>query len=83
MTIKRGCSEFEAAVGPSDQYEFTPEMAEIEAHLRTKFRERNYVDQLNVALAYWIDLAFRMGDNTYLDFTGGKPLRPKTLTYDP
>jgi hypothetical protein len=83
MTIKRGCSEYEAALGPSDQFEFKPEMAELEAYLRARFRNPNYVDQLNVALAYWIDLAFRMGDDTYLDFTDGKRLRPKTVTYAP
>lgn len=83
MTIKRGCSEYEAAVGPSDRYEFTPEMAELEAYLKSRFRDRPALDPINVALAFWIDFAFRMGDDTYLDFTGGKRLRPKTLTYDP
>ncbi len=83
MTIKRGCSEYETALGPSDQFEFKPEMAELEAYLRSRFRNPNYVDQLNVALAYWIDLAFRIGDDTYLDFTDGKRLRPKTVTYAP
>ncbi len=83
MTIKRGCSEYEAAVGPSDHYEFTPEMEKLEAYLRARYRERNGVDRLDIALAYWIDIAFRMGDDTYLDFTGGKRLRPKMVTYDP
>ncbi len=40
MRIKRGCSEYEAALGPSDRYEFTSEMAEIESYLKSKFRER-------------------------------------------
>lgn len=83
MTIKRGCSNYEAAVGPSDRYEFTPEMAELEAYLKSKFRRRERPDQLNVALALWIDFAFRIGDDTYLDFTGGKRLRRKTVSYDP
>jgi hypothetical protein len=83
LTIKRGCSEYEAAVGPSDRYEFTPEMAELEAYLKARFRARSYAGQSNVALAFWIDFAFRIGDDTYLDFTGGKRLRPKTVTYDP
>lgn len=82
MTIKRGCSEYEAAVGPSDRYEFTPEMAELEAYLKSKFRSRKS-DRGNVAMAGWIDAAFRMGDDTYLDFTGGKRLRAKTVTYEP
>ena len=83
MTIKRGCSEYEEAVGPSDRYEFTPEMAELEAYLKSRFRERGHPEKLNAPLAQWIDIAFRMGDDTYLDFTGGKRLRPKTVTYEP
>lgn len=83
MTIKRGCSEYEAAVGPSDRYEFTPEMAELEAHLKSRFRERKAEHHASMVVAHWIETAFRMGDDTYLDFTGGKRLREKTLTYDP
>ncbi|MEJ2377815.1 MAG: hypothetical protein P8Y71_21295 [Pseudolabrys sp.] len=83
MTIKRGCSEYEAAVGPSDRYEFTPEMAELEKFLKSRYRARKSAGKGNIALARWIDAAFRMGDDTYLDFTDGKRLRPKSVTYDP
>jgi len=83
MTIKRGCSQFEAAVGPSDGYVFTPEMAELEAHLRARFEPRAFAERRLMPLADWIDLAFRMGDDTYLDFTGGERLRPATMTYEP
>jgi hypothetical protein len=85
MTIKRGCSHFEAAVGPSDSYSFTPEMAEIEAHLQSRFKGPVIAESTDVhqQLGAWIDLAFRMGDDTYLDFTGGKRLRPATMTYEP
>ncbi|MEO7690485.1 MAG: hypothetical protein ABIS51_14475 [Sphingomonas sp.] len=83
MTIKRGCSQFEAAVGPSDSYTFAPEMAEIEALLRARFDAPAISETTMPQLSAWIDLAFRMGDDTYLDFTGGKRLRPATLTYEP
>lgn len=83
LTIKRGCSEYEAAVGPSDRYEFTPEMAELEAYLKPRFRERKVDQHPSMVVANWIETAFRMGDDTYLDFTGGTRLREKTLTYDP
>jgi hypothetical protein len=85
MTIKRGCSRFEAAVGPSDSYTFTPEMAAIEAHLWSRFKTPVILEQTDFhqELGQWIDLAFRMGDDTYLDFTGGKRLRPATMTYEP
>jgi hypothetical protein len=83
MTIKRGCSEYEAVLGPSDRYEFTPEMAELEADLKTRFRPRKAEHQPSMVVAQWIETAFRIGDDTYLDFTGGKPLRKRTVTYDP
>jgi hypothetical protein len=83
MTIKRGCSEYEALLGPSDRYEFTPEMAALEADLNTRFRPRKAEHQPSMVVAHWIETAFRMGDDTYLDFTGGNRLRKKTMTYDP
>lgn len=83
MRIKRGCSEYEAAVGPSDRYEFSPEMAELETYLKTRFQKQRTENDVYYALGHWIDVAFCIGDNTYLDFTGGKPLRPKSVSYDP
>jgi len=39
MTIKRGCTNYERACGPSDQYAFGPGLEEVEAYLETRFRE--------------------------------------------
>ena len=84
ISIKRGCSNYEEKLGPSDKYQFAPELAELEAHLKTRHRERESHERLPpVPLARWIDVAFRIGDDTYLDFTNGQRLRPKTVTYDP
>ncbi len=83
MTIKRGCSEYEGKLGPSDRYTFTPEMADLEAYLKTRFRQRKADYQPSMVAAHWIETAFRIGDDTYLDFTGGKRLRNSTMTYDP
>jgi hypothetical protein len=83
MTIKRGCSDYEVLLGPSDRYEFTPEMAELEAYLKERFESRNVSEPGHHVLAHWIDVAYRMGDETYLDFTAGRRRRPKTLTYEP
>lgn len=83
MTIKRGCSEYETALGPSDRFAFSPELAEIEAALRPRFHHEPSPEQGSLPLAHWIDVAFRIGDDTYLDFTGGKRLRPQQVTYDP
>jgi hypothetical protein len=83
MTIKRGCSEYEAKLGPSDRYAFTPEMAELETYLKSRFLERRAPHYPSMVAANWIETAFRIGDDTYLDFTGGKKLRKRTMTYDP
>jgi hypothetical protein len=76
MSIRRGCVEYEVAVGPSDRYEFSPEMAELEAYLKSRFRESKATGPKAVAMAKWIQAAVRIGDDTYLDFTCGKPLQP-------
>jgi hypothetical protein len=83
LVIKRGCSEYEAKLGPSDRYEFAPELAALETYLRPRFRGRKPRKSTLLPVAYWIDTAYRIGDDTYLDFTDGKRWRPKTLTYDP
>jgi hypothetical protein len=34
-------------------------------------------------LTGWIETAFRIGDNTYLEFTRGKRLYPELVAFDP
>ncbi len=85
--IKRGCTEFEIHCGPSDQYTFSDETKEIEAHLlplvhigRAREEAKVHVQQ---TLLYWIQTAYRLGDQTYLEFTGGRPLYPPVVRYAP
>jgi hypothetical protein len=86
MTIKRGCSEFEAACGPADRYEFPEEMAAIETALRPRFRKTakppaDYRIRRAQAMVLWIEFAFSIKDDTYLDFTGGRRLHPRTVAF--
>jgi hypothetical protein len=83
MLIKRACTEYEIAVGPSDQFEFAPEQEALEAHLKSRFSNQSIPAGPAIPLAHWIDAAFRIGDDTYLDFTRGKRLRPQTVSYEP
>ena len=84
MRIKRGCSEYEEQIGPSDQWQTTPEMVEFEAYLRERFRNKpKQRVPPSVVIGRWVDLAFRIGDDTYTDFTGGKRLHKKSVTYEP
>lgn len=87
MFIKRGCTAFEIHCGPSDHYTFSDEMRDIEAQLlplvqpgETRTESRVQVQQ---TLLYWIQTAYRLGDQTYLDFTGGRPLYPPVVRYAP
>lgn len=88
MSIKRGCSNYEAHCGPSDAWTFAEGLEEIEAGLRPSF-EPPAVAPLNYSLlratkmAEWLQVAFNLRDDTYLDFTRGKPLHPPTRSYPP
>jgi hypothetical protein len=85
--IKRGCTEFEVHCGPSDQYTFTDETRQIEAQLRPLVDDHRGEPeskvQLQQTLLYWIQTAYRLGDQTYLDFTGGRRLYPAVFQYAP
>lgn len=84
IVIKRGCSNYEIACGPSDKYTFKPELEAIETYFKAKFRpgERTQTAAAEAIYGTWVPFAYQIGDDTYLDFTNGKPLYPKTLTYD-
>jgi hypothetical protein len=84
MIIKRGCSEYEARVGPSDRWDFRSETAAVEERLRTRFRPTGRKrDRASLIVMRWIEFAFRIGDETYLDFTQGRRLRPPSVMYEP
>jgi len=88
MTIKRGCSNYERDCGPSDQYSFDPKLEDVEAYLHSRFVESDspslepQIDDAARVLQL-IRVAFRIGDETYKDFTAGKPLYPPLVSYSP
>lgn len=81
--VKRGCTAFELACGPSDQYAFTPELQELEADLFPRFVPAQRPADLpaSIIFAMWLATAYRIGDETYLDFTNGKRYYPKLVKY--
>jgi hypothetical protein len=87
MVIKRGCTNYEHACGPSDRYTFDPRLETIEKYFWSKFvRKRSALHpkyRKAMALLEMVRTAYRIGDDTYKDFTGGKDLLPPTLSYDP
>jgi len=88
MLIKRGCTNYERKCGPSDQYTFDPRQEDIERHLFPRFvadvrlgAKKTVRD--GIQFLEWIRTAYRIGDDTYKDFTDGKDLHPSVVTYPP
>ena len=86
VILKRGCTEFELACGPSDQWQTTPEQLKIEAMVN-QFLVKDDVlrKQPDHVLWHlhrkWIEFAYAHGDSTYAEFTDGKPLFMPPVTY--
>jgi len=86
ISIKRCCTHIELSCGPSDCYTFDPGLEAVEAYLRPRFvldyrppvpeALLNKMKVLHMARA-----AFQIGDETYRDFTGGKPLQKTCVNY--
>ncbi len=87
LVIKRGCTEYEIFCGPSDKFAFAEDLPEIEvallARLRPVARELRASAPPQAVFMRWIQAAYQIGDETYMDFTGGKRLYPQTVTYPP
>ena len=86
VLLKRGCTEFEHALGDSTKWEVTPEQMEWEALVNEwVVQDVVYRKQADHGLAYvhrkWIEHAYSIGDPTYADFTDGIPLHPPYVTY--
>lgn len=89
VVIKRGCTNYEHACGPSNRYTFDPRLEEVEAYFRKRWTSprhapmpaRKYREA--AALLEMARVAFRIGDNTYKEFTGGQEIFPPTVSYDP
>ena len=85
--IKRGCTEYEVHCGPSDRYVFSDEFRKLEARLVQSIRlgeaEPPSTPQIQQTVARWIRTAYSLGDETYLDFTGGRRLYPAVVRYAP
>lgn len=88
MVIKRGCSNFERKCGPSDQYRFDPRQEALEDALHRRWVKtprsgRNPDTTRAMTLLALVAIAYRIGDPTYLDFTGGRPLHTPLVSYPP
>jgi len=86
VLLKRGCTEYEHACGPSDGWTVTDEQLQVEQVVeRYVILDDVEVKQPEKLIHHthrqWIEFAYQRGDQTYLDYTGGQPLFPKYKTY--
>jgi hypothetical protein len=94
VILKRGCTEFERALGPSDKYEITEEQARLEAAFEDIVDydpfapEGKEFPQPEVLKQYvrtaWLKWAHHHGDMTYLKFMpDGKSFTSTPMYYTP
>ncbi len=86
LILKRACTEFEHAVGDSDKWEITTGQNAVEdlieqyiVHDSLELRQAEHLTW-NIKRR-WIEWAWKNGDPTYANYTGGKPLYPAYVTY--
>ena len=86
--LKRGCTEFELGFPDSTKWEVTEAQHEVEDLLDWYFT----FDVPNSGMAphitnrlhmTWIEWAAENGDETYLEYTDGRPLYPPAVRYEP
>ena len=82
--LKRGCTEMEHGIGPSDKWKQTPEQKMLEEIL-TKHVESNKFPQPKVnrvhIVSQWIKQAYSVGDPTVWQFNDNQPFYPSYVTY--
>jgi hypothetical protein len=86
VILKRGCTEMEHAVGPSDQWAYDEDQEIMEKLLE------DFIDFVPIRQPLpdpvvwhtkhqWIKFAYANGDESYLELTGGRRLTPDYVTY--
>ena len=86
--LKRGCTEMELAFPDSSGWKVTEAQNEVEDLLDWYFTfdvpnsgmAPHITDRLHMT---WIEWAAENGDETYLEYTDGKPLYPPAVRYEP
>lgn len=86
VILKRGCTEFELAQGPSDKWEVSEEQKQMEYLFDDLIVAgddlRPQPDHLKDSIfRSWIHWAYANGDATYLEYTNNHPLFKPYITY--
>jgi len=86
VLLKRGCTEMEHGVGPSDKWDITEEQVRIEKMVVERFvTDAQIIQQSEHAVGHvhqtWIEKAYQWGDPTVFEYLDGVPLYPDYVTY--
>ncbi|HDZ14486.1 hypothetical protein LCGC14_0646850 [marine sediment metagenome] len=86
VILKRGCTEYEQALGASDKWTLSKKNIEFDEILRERIVIDNEVYQQNeIEIDHvhqvWMETAWALGDETVYEYTDGKPLTPPYVTY--
>ena len=95
VILKRGCTEFEMAYGPSDRWGHTVQSQELEEILDAtlmevgwdgKPKKMNNQNSPHYVMEHtkrgWVDFAYDRGDLTYKNYTDGEIISAPILTYE-
>lgn len=83
VILKRGCTEFEMAHGPSDKWAISIDQAKLEKEFDKRYVEENdttqlqTVDAINNIKLSWILYAAQKHDMTYKELTGNEIIVPE------
>ena len=85
VLLKRGCTEMEHGVGPSDKWEVSETQIALELEIKDRFvNDVKIVPQSEHAMRHvrqtWIEKAYEWGDPTVFEYIDG-PLYPEYVTY--
>jgi len=87
VVLKRGCTEFEAKFGPSDQWESKISDDDLQTQrwlfgvVELPPNDLEPETLKKYVMEKWVRWAYANGDETYKDFTDGKPLFSPYVTY--
>jgi len=86
VLLKRGCTEMEHGVGPSDKWAITQEQINIEVIFAQKFVMDSQVlrqseHEVDAVHKLWIDFAWSHDDPTVDQYVGNEPPYPDYVTY--
>jgi hypothetical protein len=86
VLLKRGCTEMEHGVGPSNEWDVSEDQLRLELRIKEHFAVDGVIisqtdDAVDHVHQTWIEKAYEWGDPTVFEYLDGVPLYPDYVTY--